>query len=180
MRSEQGEGSRGDIQKTSRAFYWKKGKSGSDFKKQKNGSFVSSSKSVSPHHLNSTGGGHRVNKPKESDREFRPRIVDKSTCPMCGKQIKDIASCMSMKFDNEDKPIHFDCAVSKIRMENNLLKEEDLVYGGVGKFFVVNRLIRGSNLSFKIIREIDFENLEGRPVWRKKILEGMNRGFRFY
>ena len=54
------------------------------------------------------------------------------------------------------------------------------MYRGIGKFFVVNKLIRGNNLAFKIIREIDFENLEDRPLWRKKILEDMNKGFKFY
>ena len=179
MRSEQGKGNGVDAQKTSGIPYWKRRKAGSDFKKQKDGSFASGYKSVSPHRLN-RAGGHKVNKPKECGKELGPRIVDRRICPVCGKQIKDIASCMSLKFDNEDKPIHFDCAVNKARMDNNLLKDEDLVYRGIGKFFVVNRLTRGNNLSFKIIREIDFENSEGLPVWRKKILEGINRGFRFY
>ncbi|UER67847.1 hypothetical protein LKV13_03570 [Borrelia sp. BU AG58] len=176
MKSEGIKGNRADFRKTSRIPYWKRKRSESGVKKQKSRSFGDSDKSGSAHF--NKMGNHKTNRPLE--KRFRTRLVDKKVCPMCEKQIKDIASCMSVSFDNECKPIHFNCAVNKIRTDNNLLKGEDLVYRGIGKFFVVNRLIRGNNLPFKIIREIDFENLEDRPVWRKKVFEEMSKGFRFY
>ncbi|AYE36550.1 hypothetical protein DB313_03665 [Borrelia turcica IST7] len=178
MKSGQGNDNRNNFQKINRVPYWKRKKTRPDIKKQKIESFGTNNKSVNTHF--SKQGNHKVNKPKELDRGFRTRIITTKICPLCEKQIKELASCMSMKFDNEDKPIHFDCAINKVRLENNLLKNEDLVYRGIGKFFVVNKLIRGSNLAFKIIREIDFENLEDRPLWRKKILEDMNKGFKLY
>ncbi|AFI31489.1 hypothetical protein Q7M_710 [Borrelia crocidurae str. Achema] len=50
----------------------------------------------------------------------------------------------------------------------------------LASFFVVDKSVRGSNLSFKIVKEINFENLEGRPAWRQKILNDMNKGFKLY
>ncbi|WP_242400567.1 hypothetical protein [Borrelia crocidurae] len=50
----------------------------------------------------------------------------------------------------------------------------------MASFFVVDKSVRGSNLSFKIVKEINFENLEGRPAWRQKILNDMNKGFKLY
>ncbi|QMU99450.1 hypothetical protein F0310_03465 [Borrelia sp. A-FGy1] len=176
MEFEQGRGSRNNFKKISRFPYWKRKKTIPDIKKQKIDSFVKEDKSFNVHF--SKQRNHKINKPKNLD--IRARIFVKRICPLCEKQIKEIASCMSMRFDNDDKPIHFDCAINKVRLENNLLKNEDLVYGGVGKFFIVNKSIKGNNLAFKIIREINFENLEELPVWRKKILENMNKRFKFY
>lgn len=83
---------------------------------------------------------------------------------------------MSLKVENEDKPVHFDCVINKLTSENNLSSNEKVVYKGAGKFFIVDTSSRGEYLYFKIIKEIEFENLEEQPLWRKKILKDINRG----
>ncbi|WP_210369251.1 hypothetical protein [Borreliella garinii] len=110
--------------------------------------------------------------------KFKTRINLDITCVICEKKINDLAFSMSLKVENEDKPIHFDCAINKLTAENNLSRNEKLVYRGVGKFFIVDTSSRGEYLYFKIIKEIEFENLEEQPMWRKKILKDINRGFR--
>ncbi len=172
-----------DLCKSNRVPYWKMKRIKSDFKKQnaQNATVLNSNgnKSVS---TNFNGKNNcKGNKQKSSSKDRRLRIGGcKEVCPICEKPIRDIISCMSMKFDGEDKPIHFDCAIDKLRSENELFKNESLVYRGVGKFFIVDKSVRGDNLAFKIVREIEFENLENCPSWRKKILQDMNKGFKFY
>ncbi|WKC79149.1 hypothetical protein QIA30_04080 [Borreliella turdi] len=110
--------------------------------------------------------------------KFKTRINLDITCAICEKKINDIVCSMSLKVENEDRPVHFDCAINKLTVENNLSSNEKLVYRGVGKFFVVDTSSRGEYLYFKIIKEIEFENLEEQPIWRKKILKDINRGVR--
>ncbi|ETZ18883.1 hypothetical protein BDCR2A_00856 [Borrelia duttonii CR2A] len=170
-----------DLERGSKFPYWKIRKARSELKKQSSsvlGNGTNNNKSVG---VNSNGHkNYKGNRQKGLGKEQRSRIKFKKVCPICEKQIKDILSCMSMKFSDEDKPIHFDCAIDRLKSESQLLKNESLVYKGVGKFFVVDRSVRGNNLSFKIVKEIDFENLEGRPAWRQKILNDMNKGFKLY
>ncbi|MCD2332102.1 hypothetical protein [Borreliella americana] len=109
---------------------------------------------------------------------FKTRINLDVSCAICEKKINDIVFSMSLKVENEDKPVHFDCAINKLTAENNLSSNEKLVYKGAGKFFIVDTSSRGEYLYFKIIKEIGFENLEEQPIWRKKILKDINRGFR--
>ncbi|WP_024653349.1 hypothetical protein [Borrelia persica] len=171
-----------NLNRRNRVPYWKIRKTRSESKKQNtavssNGNNTgNNNKSVI---VNSNGQkNYKGNRHKGSEKGQRSRIKFKEVCPICDKQIRDILSCMSIKFNGEDKPIHFDCAIDKLRSENKLLKNNGLVYKGVGKFFVVDRSLRGDNLAFKIIKEIDFENLESRPIWRQKILDGMSKGFK--
>ncbi|WPM05641.1 hypothetical protein QIA41_00740 [Borreliella sinica] len=115
---------------------------------------------------------------RKKNIKFKTRINLDISCAICEKKIDDLAFSMSLKVENEDKPVHFDCAVSKLTLENNLSNNEKLVYRGVGKFFIVDTSSRGEYLYFKIIREVEFENLKEQPIWRKKILEDINRGFK--
>ncbi|WKC75487.1 hypothetical protein QIA36_04080 [Borreliella yangtzensis] len=112
--------------------------------------------------------------------KFKTRINLDVTCVICEKKINDLVFSMSLKVENEDKPVHFDCVINKLTVENNLSSNEKLVYRGVGKFFVVDTSARGEYLYFKIIKEIEFENLEEQPIWRKKILKDVNKGFRLW
>ncbi|WP_445436129.1 hypothetical protein [Candidatus Borreliella tachyglossi] len=184
MKFNQGQAGANNFSKGNKASYWKRKKVSPDIKNQPD----TNKQNIVPvglrHNkfvdMNSNRQGNcKVSKPKGYRKEYRSRIIFKELCPVCEKLIKEVASCMSMKFSNEDKPIHFDCAINKLKSENEILKNEDLIYRGIGKFFVVDKSSRGNNLTFKIVREIDFENLEGRPSWRKKILKDMNKGFKF-
>ncbi|QFI14796.1 hypothetical protein QIA37_04100 [Borrelia sp. CA_690] len=115
---------------------------------------------------------------RRKNAKFKTRINLDVTCAICEKKISDLVCSMSLKVENEDRPIHFDCAINKLAIENNLSSNEKLVYKGVGKFFIVDTSSRGEYLYFKIIKEIEFENLEEQPIWRKKILKDINREFR--
>ncbi|WP_237757517.1 hypothetical protein [Borrelia miyamotoi] len=179
LKYEQNKVSGNNLRKNTKIPYWKRKRIKSDVKKQKATSLnTNDNKSVD------TDSGKRINHKVNSQKGFikdrRSHVRIKEICPVCEKQIRYIASCMSMKFDGEDKPIHFDCAMDKLRSDNGLFQNESLVYGGVGKFFVVDKSLRGNNLAFKIIKEIDFENLESHPSWRKKLFQDMNKGFKFY
>ncbi|MBB6031177.1 hypothetical protein HNR35_000141 [Borreliella spielmanii] len=117
-------------------------------------------------------------KSRRKNIKFKTRINLNIACAICEKKINDLVFSMSLKVENEDKPVHFDCAINKLTVENNLSSNEKLVYKGVGKFVIVDTSSRGEYLYFKIIKEIEFENLEEQPIWRKKILKDINRGFR--
>ncbi|WKC80065.1 hypothetical protein [Borreliella tanukii] len=117
---------------------------------------------------------------RKKNIKFKTRINLDVTCCICEKKINDLVFSMSLKVENEDKPVHFDCVINKLTVENNLSSNEKLVYRGVGKFFIVDTSSRGEYLYFKIIKEIEFENLEEQPIWRKKILKDVNKGFRIW
>ena len=169
-----------DLQKNTRVSYWKKKRLKSNFKKQ-NDKFLNSDGNKSVDINFGKRIDYKVSNQKDLIKDRKVLHVKiKEICPVCSKQIRYVASCMSMKFDNEDKPIHFDCAIDKLKSENNFCKNESLVYGGVGKFFVVDKSIRGNNLAFKILKEINFENLESNPSWREKILKNINKRFKLY
>ncbi|BCR22111.1 hypothetical protein [Borrelia sp. HM] len=169
-----------DLRKNTGIPYWKRKRLRNDLKKQ-NGTSLN----TDDHKSVDINFGKRIDYKVNSQKDFiKERRVShfkiKEICPVCLKQIKYVASCMSMKFDNEDKPIHFDCAIDKLKSENNFCNNESLVYGGVGKFFVVDKSTRGNNLAFKILKEINFENLDNNPSWREKILQNINKGFKLY
>ncbi|WP_025400005.1 MULTISPECIES: hypothetical protein [Borrelia] len=179
MKSDQSKAHGNDFRKKNKVPFSKRRKVKSEPKKQNVATLNTNDiKSVG---INSNSQkNYKGNRQKGISKDRRLRIRLKEVCPICEKQIKDILSCMSMKFNGEDKPIHFDCAIDKLKSENELVKNESLVYRGIGKFFVVDKSVRGNNLAFKIVKEIDFESLESRPIWRKKILQDMNKGFKFY
>ncbi|BCR21296.1 hypothetical protein [Borrelia miyamotoi] len=179
MKYDQNKVSGNDLRKNTKIPYWKRKRIKSDVKKQKAASLnTNDNKSVDTE--SGKNINHKVNSQKGFIKDRRSHVRIKEICPVCEKQIRYIASCMSMKVDGEDKPIHFDCAMDKLRSDNGLFQNESLVYGGVGKFFVVDKSVRGNNLAFKILKEIDFENLESHPSWRKKLFQNMNKGFKFY
>ncbi|WP_025419852.1 hypothetical protein [Borrelia anserina] len=167
-----------DLRNDGRSHYRKMRRIRSDLKRQNNAVFnVNDNKSVNTNFNNQKSC--EDNKQRGFSKDRRSRIRFTGVCPICEKPIRCVISCMSMKFNGEDKPIHFDCAIGKVKSENELLKNESLVYRGVGKFFVVDKSVKGNNLAFKIVKEIDFENLESRPIWRNKILQEINKGFKF-
>ncbi|AAX17200.1 hypothetical protein A0V01_00790 [Borrelia hermsii] len=180
LKSDQSKAHGNDFRRRNRIPYSKMRKAKSEPKKQNVAALntAATNKSVGTSFNNQKN--YKGNRQKGISKDRGLRIRFQEVCSICEKQIKDILSCMSMKFNGEDKPIHFDCAIDKLKAENELVNNESLVYRGVGKFFVVDKSVRGNNLAFKIVKEIDFENLESRPIWRKKILQDMNKGFKFY
>ncbi|AAX18018.1 hypothetical protein bt91E135_000703 [Borrelia turicatae 91E135] len=179
LKSDQNKACGNDFRKVNKVPYWKMRKVKSDLKKQNVVALnTNDNKSVGTN--SNDQKNYKGNKQKGFSKDRRLRIRFKEVCPICEKPIRDIISCMSMKLNGEDKPIHFDCAIDKLKSENELFKNESLLYGGVGKFFVIDKSVRGNSLAFKIVREVDFENLESCPSWRKKIFQDMNKGFKFY
>ncbi|UPA18160.1 hypothetical protein bpuCAU1_000711 [Borrelia puertoricensis] len=179
MKSDQNKAYGNYFRKVKKVPYWKVRKVKSELKKQNAVDLnANDNKSVDTNSNNQKN--YKGNKQKCFGKDRRLRIRFKEVCPICEKPIRDILSCISMKLSGEDKPIHFECAIDKLKSENELFKNESLLYRGVGKFFVIDKSVRGNSLAFKIVREIDFENLESCPSWRKKILQDMNKGFKFY
>ncbi|AJA90487.1 hypothetical protein OY14_03505 [Borreliella chilensis] len=166
-----------DFQKGNKRFYGFKNKRLNPESKSQNVALPDSSKNRSTI-VNSDKQNIFKGRFRKRSKKFKTRITLDITCAICGEKINDLVFSMSLKVENEDKPVHFDCVINKLTIENNLSNNEKLVYRGVGKFFVVDTSSRGEYLYFKIIREIEFENLEEQPVWRKKILKDINRGFR--
>ncbi|WNY67030.1 hypothetical protein [Borreliella lusitaniae] len=166
-----------NFQKLNKRFYGFKNKRLNSESKSQNVALPNSSNNKSTV-LNADKQNVFKGKFRRKNIKFKTRINLDLNCVICEKKINDLIFSMSLRVENEDKPVHFDCVINKLTVENNLSSNEKLVYRGVGKFFIVDTSSRGEYLYFKIIKEIEFENLEEQPIWRKKILKDINRGFR--
>lgn len=87
-------------------------------------------------------------------------------CALCGEVIKDNASSIALPETGD--PVHFECAMDKIKKSETLAEDETLVYLGSGNFGIIKRSSRDP-ADFKIIKKIEFENKEKIGAWRKKL-----------
>lgn len=90
-------------------------------------------------------------------------------CPICNQPITDIASALSDK--NTGKPIHFDCALEKVKNGETLSENEKVAYIGQGRFAVLYYENIRDQRNFNIKKIIEWENREEQIEWRNELSE---------
>jgi len=114
----------------------------------------------------------------ERPRWIPPKISTEplpvSTCPWCGKPIRDMSSAIADK--DTGVPVHFDCVTARIAFGEKLEKGETVAYIGGGRFGIVSF---GSGFSqnktdygdFTIKKIIEWESKDKRADWRAIICD---------
>jgi len=90
-----------------------------------------------------------------------------AVCVWCGKPIKEISTAVSEPVSG--KPVHFDCAISRISEEEALEKGDTVSYIGGGRFGIVHYNNPSDIRDFKIKKILEWENRENRSEWRVAI-----------
>ena len=69
---------------------------------------------------------------KEKDEAIRELKQRRVVCPVCGKDIEDMASAVVDKASG--KPAHFDCILDQLQKTETLGENEKIAYIGQGRF----------------------------------------------
>lgn len=99
---------------------------------------------------------------KRFERKSHPQLE----CPVCGKNIRYLASAIVIEKDKN--PAHFDCVLTKLQEETELMEKERICYLGNGSFGIV-KPVEGGGFKFFIRKRIQFEEPETHPEWRKSM-----------
>jgi hypothetical protein len=90
-------------------------------------------------------------------------------CALCGKLIKDMSTAITEPASG--KPVHFDCAISRV-VEGEVLERGDTVsYIGGGRFGVIHYNNPPDIRDFRIKKILEWEDKENRSEWRVAISE---------
>ncbi|MDR2575113.1 MAG: hypothetical protein LBC52_01575 [Treponema sp.] len=92
-----------------------------------------------------------------------------AVCAWCGKPIKELSTAISEP--GSGKPVHFDCAISKIVEEETLERGDTVSYIGGGRFGIIHYNNPPDIRDFKIRKVLEWENKETRSEWRVAISE---------
>ena len=90
-------------------------------------------------------------------------------CQYCGQPINEIAS--SFIDTNSNKPVHFDCVLSKIAESEKLEAGDKVSYIGQGRFGIINFPNVHDVKHFTIKKIIEWETKDNTPDWRKKMAD---------
>ncbi len=88
-------------------------------------------------------------------------------CPYCNQPITDIASAMADKASG--KPIHFDCALEKVRENEPVGENEKIAYIGQGRFAVLFFENPRDQRKFSIKKIIEWETRDQKSDWRDEL-----------
>jgi len=89
------------------------------------------------------------------------------SCAWCGKPIKEMSTAMSEPVSG--KPVHFECAISRITEEETLERDDTVSYIGGGRFGIIHYNNPPDIRDFKIRKILEWENKENRSEWRVAI-----------
>ncbi len=106
---------------------------------------------------------------QREEQEIFPReiISQEFVCPICNKQIVDLASSLADRKTGE--PLHFDCILKQLQETEKLEQNQKITYIGQGRFAVVYFKNPQDTREFSIIRIIEWEEREKKFDWRSKI-----------
>jgi hypothetical protein len=104
-------------------------------------------------------GRHRRRRP------YPKPTTEFSTCPVCEKAVRELASAISHRDTGE--PAHFDCILKLLAEQHTLSENEKICYLGKGSFGIVQFRASASPMRFLIRQRIQYEDLEAVPDWRK-------------
>jgi len=94
--------------------------------------------------------------------------VDLPDCPVCGKQVRELASALTHRVARQ--PAHFDCVMRELRDANEITQQEKICYLGGGTFGILEFRPPGGPSRFVIRKRIQYEEKETPQDW-KKILQ---------
>ena len=86
---------------------------------------------------------------KEKDEAIRHLKQRRVVCPLCGKDIEEMASAVVDKASG--KPAHFDCILDQLQKTETLGENEKIAYIGQGRFALLRYEYPRDVKSFKII-----------------------------
>ena len=89
---------------------------------------------------------------KEKDEAIRHLKQRRVVCPVCGKDIEEMASAVDDKASG--KPAHFDCILDQLQKTETLGENEKIAYIGQGRFALLRYEDPRDVKSFKIIKTI--------------------------
>lgn len=97
-------------------------------------------------------------------QRFKARQV---ICPLCNQPITDLASAMADKASG--KPIHFECAMEKVKSQETLAENEKISYIGQGRFAVLFFENPRDQRHFTIKKIIEWEDRDQKSEWRDEL-----------
>lgn len=103
------------------------------------------------------------------EKEIAALKTQAMICPICGKQIDDIASSISDK--NTQNPIHFECAMAEVAKTEHCGENEKICYIGQGRFGVLYFENPRDQRHFVIKKIINIEDTNTVAPWRSKLSE---------
>ena len=111
--------------------------------------------------------GGFVERPKWVPPKPPALTLPSAVCAWCGKPIKELSTAISEP--GSGKPVHFDCAISKIVEEETLERGDTVSYIGGGRFGIVHYNNPPDIRDFRIKKILEWENRENRCEWRVAI-----------
>ncbi len=117
-------------------------------------------------------GRHGRNKSKNMIRsgfDHKPKTLNQPAviCSICNKQLFDMSNALANRTDGT--PVHFDCALEKIKAEETPGPMEHIAYIGKGSFALIEYKDKSMS-SFFIKRKIPWEKEGEEYSWRKDVL----------
>ena len=98
-------------------------------------------------------------------RAFKEQVV---TCEICGEPITDIANAINNK--SSDKPVHFDCVISKLTESESVGQNDKIAYIGQGRFGLLHFENPHDQKHFTIKKIIEWEARDSeRGSWRNEM-----------
>lgn len=97
----------------------------------------------------------------EAIDELKKREV---ICPMCNQPILDLPSSLADKATGN--PVHFECALEKIKGSEQTGENEKIAYIGQGRFAVLSYENIRDQRHFKIKKIIEWEDRDKKSEWR--------------
>lgn len=88
-------------------------------------------------------------------------------CPLCNQPITDLASAMTDK--ESGNPVHFECALEKVKSQEKTGENEKIAYIGQGRFAVIFFENPRDQRHFTIKKIIEWEDREQKSAWRDEI-----------
>lgn len=104
---------------------------------------------------------------KERQKSIQRLKAREVICPICNQPINDIASAMADKASGN--PIHFECALEKVKSEEPTGENEKIAYIGQGRFAVIYFENPRDQRHFSIKKIIEWEDREQKAGWRDEV-----------
>jgi len=108
-----------------------------------------------------------------ANKERQQAIVElkkrENVCPMCNQIITDIPSSMCDKATGV--PVHFECALNKVKETEPTGENEKVAYIGQGRFAVLAYENIRDQRHFTIKKIIDWEERDKKSEWRTEYSE---------
>jgi hypothetical protein len=121
------------------------------------------------------GDSPRIEKAKGPDRpkwvppDMPAEPIPVPDCPYCGKPIRDLSAALTDR--NSGEAIHFDCALGRLKDNENLERGDAVTYIGAGRFGVVHFSNPNDPRGFTIKKVFEWEDRERRAEWRRSLAD---------